>query len=391
MTPNPFLGVFFHWLGGLASGSFYVPYRGVRKWSWETYWLVGGFFSWIICPWTLASLLTSDLFGVLSRQSAGTLWWTYFFGALWGFGGLTFGLTMRYLGMSLGMGVALGYCAAFGTLLPPIFKSISPSVPVPETLAQIASTLPGQITLAGVGVCLVGIAIAAYAGLTKEREMPAEEKRKVIKEFNFSKGVIVATFSGVMSACFAFGLTAGNPIGRASLAAGTSVIWTGLPKLVIVLLGGFTTNFIWCAILNVRNRTGYQYLAARVRPEHGGLAASGGEHGAGNALAGAAQPDLSVPVLRNYLFSALAGTTWYFQFFFYTMGETQMGKFSFASWTLHMASIIIFSTMWGWILHEWKGSSRKAHLLIAGGIGTLILSTIVIGFGTYLKVGAAGH
>ena len=391
MNPNPFLGVVFHWLGGLASGSFYVPYKGVKKWSWETYWLVGGFFSWIICPWTLASLLTSDLFGVLSRQSAGTLWWTYFFGALWGFGGLTFGLTMRYLGMSLGMGVALGYCAAFGTLLPPIFKSISPSVPVPETLAQIASTLPGQITLAGVGVCLVGIAIAAYAGLTKEREMPAEEKRKVIKEFNFSKGVIVATFSGVMSACFAFGLTAGNPIGRASLAAGTSVIWTGLPKLVIVLLGGFTTNFIWCAILNVRNRTGYQYLAARVRPEHGGLAASGGEHGAGNALAGAAQPDLSVPVLRNYLFSALAGTTWYFQFFFYTMGETQMGKFSFASWTLHMASIIIFSTMWGWILHEWKGSSRKAHLLIAGGIGTLILSTIVIGFGTYLKVGAAGH
>ena len=117
---NPFLGVFFHWLGGLASGSFYVPYKGVKKWAWEVYWLVGGFFSWIICPVILASLLTNDLFGVLGKQELSTLWWTYFFGAMWGFGGLTFGLTMRYLGMSLGMGVALGYCAAFGTLIPPI-------------------------------------------------------------------------------------------------------------------------------------------------------------------------------------------------------------------------------------------------------------------------------
>jgi L-rhamnose-H+ transport protein len=382
MIPNPFLGVVFHWLGGLASGSFYVPYKGVRKWSWETYWLVGGFFSWIICPWTLAFILTKDLPGVLHQQSASTLWWTFFFGALWGFGGLTFGLTMRYLGMSLGMGVALGYCAAFGTLLPPIFKSVVPSIPVPETLGQIASSAPGQITLAGVGVCLLGIAIAAFAGLTKEREMPATEKKKAIAEFNFRKGVMVATFSGIMSACFAFALTAGNPIGEASRAAGTTTIWSGLPKLVVVLLGGFTTNFIWCALLNFRNRTGYQYLATHVRPEHAGSA------GGAVPPAGA---DLAVPVLSNYLFSALAGTTWYFQFFFYTMGETQMGKFAFASWTLHMASIIIFSTMWGWIFHEWKGSSRKAHLLITGGIATLILSTVVIGFGTYLKAGAPGH
>jgi L-rhamnose-H+ transport protein len=133
---NPFLGVFFHWLGGLASGSFYVPYRGVKKWSWETYWLVGGVFSWIICPWLLASILTNDLVGVLKQQSPGTLWWTYFFGAMWGFGGLTFGLTMRYLGMSLGMGVALGYCAAFGTLVPPISKQFMPSLPVGSSIGE---------------------------------------------------------------------------------------------------------------------------------------------------------------------------------------------------------------------------------------------------------------
>jgi len=384
---NPILGVLFHWLGGLASGSFYVPYRQVRKWSWETYWLVGGFFSWIVCPWFFAGLMTNDLLGVLSRQSAGTLWWTYFFGAMWGVGGLTFGLTMRYLGMSLGMGVALGYCAAFGTLMPPFLKSFIGTIPVPETIAQIAATGPGQITLAGVGVCLLGIAIAAMAGLTKEKEMPEAEKKKSVAEFNFSKGILVATFSGIMSACFSFALTAGKPIGDASELAGTTVIWSGLPKLVVVLLGGFTTNFIWCVLLNIKNRTGYQYLAAEVKPEHahhGGE--GGGEHGGGVAtLAAPVVADLRVPMLRNYLFSALAGATWYFQFFFYTMGETQMGKFGFASWTLHMASIIIFSTMWGWIFHEWKGSSKKAHRLIASGILALILSTIIIGFGTYLK------
>ena len=384
---NPFLGVVFHWLGGLASGSFYVPYKGVKKWSWETYWLVGGFFSWIICPWTFALCMTNDVVGVLCRQSTSTLWWTYFFGAMWGVGGLTFGLTMRYLGMSLGMGVALGYCAAFGTLVPPVCKQFVPSLPVGASIQEIASSTPGQVTLAGVGVCLLGIGIAALAGFTKEKEMPEERKKEAIKEFDFKKGIMVATFSGIMSACFSFALTAGNPIGEAAAAAGTSTLWTGLPKLCVVLAGGFTTNFIWCALLNLKNRTGYQYLASHVKAEHAHHGGSGGgEHGpAVAAAAGGLVSDLKIPVLPNYVFSALAGTCWYFQFFFYTMGETQMGKFGFASWTLHMASIIIFSTMWGWIFHEWKGSSKKAHLLIAGGIGTLILSTTVIGYGTYLK------
>lgn len=393
MNPNPFLGVFFHWLGGLASGSFYVPYKGVRKWAWETYWLVGGFFSWILCPWILASVMTNDLLGVLRQQTAATLWWTYFFGALWGLGGLTFGLTMRYLGMSLGMGVALGYCAAFGTLIPPIAKSLIASIPVEMSLGDILSSKPGLITLGGVGVCLLGIVVAALAGLTKEREMPEAEKKKAIAEFAFTKGIAVATFSGIMSACFAFGLTAGAPISAASQAAGTGQIWTGLPKLVVVLLGGFTTNFIWCVLLNLKNGTGYQYFSSTLRIEH---AAAGKGDRAEREPAMPKAPvdaaDLKVPVFNNYVFSALAGTTWYLQFFFYTMGETQMGKFGFASWTLHMASIIIFSTMWGWIFHEWKGSSRKAHALIAGGIATLILSTIVIGFGTWLKgrLGGAG-
>jgi L-rhamnose-H+ transport protein len=391
MTPNPFLGVFFHWLGGLASGSFYVPYKGVKKWAWEVYWLVGGFFSWIIAPWLLASLLTHDLLGVLKQQSWSTLWWTYFFGAMWGFGGLTFGLTMRYLGMSLGMGVALGYCAAFGTMVPPIAKSLFSTIPVESSLGDIVRSTPGLITLGGVAVCLLGILVAAIAGLTKEREMPEAEKKKAIAEFNFTKGILVATFSGIMSACFAFALTAGNPIGAASQAAGTTAIWTGLPKLVVVLLGGFTTNFIWCTLLNFKNGTGYQYFCSELRPQHSAASKADATSARGTQGSVAVQAAPTVvaadraPMLNNYLFSALAGTTWYLQFFFYTMGETQMGKYGFASWTLHMASIIIFSTMWGWIFHEWKGSSKKAHTLIGTGIATLIISTIIIGWGTWLK------
>jgi len=185
-----------------------------------------------------------------------------------------------------------------------------------------------------------------------------------------------------MSACFAFALQAGKGINAASLAAGTNSIWTGLPALPVLLLGGFTTNFIWCVLLNLKNGTGYQYLASHVKIEHAHHGGTGSEQDpAGTAAATGGPVDLKIPVLGNYLFSALAGTTWYFQFFFYTMGAVQMGKYDFASWTLHMASIIIFATMWGWIFHEWKGASKKAHLLIGAGIATLVLSTMVIGAG----------
>src|SRR3954454_15020620 len=184
MTPNPALGVFFHWLGGLASGSFYVPYRGVKRWSWETYWLVGGIFSWIVAPWVLASALTNSLVQTLRDAPASTLFWCYVFGVLWGLGGLTFGLTMRYLGMSLGMAMVLGYCAAFGTLMPPIFSG--------EFFTTVLGTRSGIVVLIGIAVCLVGIAVAGLAGSLKEREMSHEEKRATIREFNLKKGILVA-------------------------------------------------------------------------------------------------------------------------------------------------------------------------------------------------------
>jgi L-rhamnose-H+ transport protein len=390
---NPLLGVILHWFGGLASGSFYVPFRRVRNWSWETYWLVGGIFSWIIVPCLLAATMTNDLPGVLQRQSWGTLTWTYLFAGLWGLGGLTFGLTMRYLGLSLGMGLALGYCAAFGTLLPPIAKFISPSLPIADPpIDVIASTVQGRITLGGIAICLLGILISALAGLTKEREMAEADKRDAIKEFDFPRGLIVATFCGIMSACFAFALTAAAPIAVSSAEAGTSQIWTGLPKLVVVLLGGFSTNLVWCLILNLRNRSLYEYVSPSLRnlPHDRSdelIVESAFDAPSEEAAIAPTKDnnpyDMRIPLINNYVFSALAGTTWYLQFFFYTMGETQMGHFGFASWTLHMASIMIFGTLWGIYFCEWNGASVRAKSLMAAGIAMLIASTIVIGMGHF--------
>ena len=94
------------------------------------------------------------------------------------------------------------------------------------------------------------------------------------------------------------------------------------------------------------------------------------------------------PMLANYCFCAIAGTTWYMQFFFYTMGETQMGAFKFSSWTLHMASIIIFSTLWGIALKEWKGVGTRTKWLVALSLFVLVASTVIVGYGNYL--GSAG-
>jgi L-rhamnose-H+ transport protein len=390
LVPNPPLGVFLHWLGGLASASFYVPYRRVKSWSWETYWLVGGFFSWIIAPWFLAFVMTRNVAQVLQETPASSLFWTYTFGVLWGLGGLTFGLTMRYLGMSLGMAVALGYTAVFGTLMPPIFRG--------EFSSEVMGTHSGRIILVGVVVCLLGIIFAGAAGMSKEKEMSAEQKRASIKEFDLKRGLLVATFSGVMSACFAYGLAAGDSIKALTVKHGTSPIWQGLPALIVVLLGGFTTNFIWCVILNVRNRTGYQYFSGKIRgaapdrtsePILETVTDAPGEEMAAAAAIPAGQTALSAaPMLPNYFFSALAGTTWYFQFFFYTMGETQMGRFKFSSWTLHMASIIIFSTLWGIALKEWKGAGTRTKVLVALSLLVLVGSTMIVGYGNYIGTAA---
>src|SRR6266446_1186673 len=360
MDANPPLGVVLHAIGGLASAVFYLPYRQVKHWAWESYWLTGGIFSWIVAPWLIASLAVPDLLSVLRNAPTKSLFWSCFFGALWGVGGLSFGLTVRYLGFALGTAMALGYCAAFGTLLPPIVNG---------EFAGVVKTTSGIVVMAGVAVCLFGIAISGLAGISKEREMGEQEKKAAIREFSFAKGVWVAAFCGVMSACMSYGFAAGKPIAALAVRHGASALWKNLPVLIIVLAGGFTTNFIWCVGLNLRKKTGGNYFKRETQ-----TAAS--ENSAAHTV--------PVPLLANYLFSALAGTLWYFQFFFYGMGTSKMGRFDFSSWTLHMASIIIFGTLVGVCLSEWRGASRRTHRLMVIGLVVLVASTVVIGYGNYL-------
>ncbi|NLH77648.1 MAG: L-rhamnose/proton symporter RhaT [Acidobacteria bacterium] len=355
MNPNPFLGVFLHALGGFAAGSFYIPYKNVRGWAWEVYWLVGGTFSWIVVPWVVGLLTCPDLLGVLGSASGKTLLWTYLFGVLWGIGGLTFGLSMRYLGLSLGMALSLGFCAVFGTLVPPVFEG---------RIAALVSTTSGIVVILGIAVCLTGIAMCGRAGMRKEKELSDAEKKASIAEFDFVKGAWVAVFAGIMSSCMAFAFAAGKPIAEAAVTAGARPIFQNFPVMIVALLGGFTTNAVWCAALSFKNRSWRDY--GRVR-----------------------QAEAAPSLLSNYVWSALAGTTWYFQFFFYGMGTTQMGRYDFSSWTIHMAFIITFSSLWGIFFHEWKGTGRPTRRLVVAGIAVLILSTVVVGAGNYMAARAA--
>jgi L-rhamnose-H+ transport protein len=239
-----------------------------------------------------------------------------------------------------------------------------------------------------------------HGGHVQGRELSEEEKKAAVKEFSFVKGILVATFSGIMSAAFAYGLAAGKPIGelaKASLSEhGGSDLWQNLPVLVVVLWGGFTTNFIWCVILNIKNRSGHEYLSlsreivAEVSAAEASLSLT-----PRNWLAasndGEARTE-SVPMLRNYALCAVAGTVWYLQFFFYSMGQTRMGAYDFSSWTLHMASIIIFSSLWGIGLREWKGTSSRTRTRLALGLILLIGSTMIVGYGNFLNAAPpAGH
>jgi L-rhamnose-H+ transport protein len=388
--PNPFIGVIYHWIGGFASATNFIPFRGIKRWSWEVYWLIQGFAAWIVAPLVLAGIFVPHLFSVLREAYATkpeSIFYALLWGALWGVGGLTFGLAIRYLGIALGYAIALGLCTAFGTLIPPIYDG---------SIKTIIHETSGIIILLGVLVCLIAVTVNGAAGLSKEKEVTPEEKAEAGEtDYSFGKGIAVAIFAGIMSSFFAFGLKAGGPIGdiakRELLAKHRLDLWQNLPVLIVVLWGGFFTNFIWSVILIIKNSSVKQFLGA---PGHNPMRAT---HASGDTLVDFDPLDPSTydqlapkTLVTNYIFAALAGVVWYFQFFFYSMGQTKMGKYDFSSWTLHMASIIIFATLWGLLLREWHGTSRRTKLLVSGGLFLLISSTVVVGYGNYLKAAQDG-
>lgn len=347
------LGIIFHFIGGFASGSFYMPFKKVKGWAWESYWIIGGLFSWLIVPPLAAWLTLPGFSDIIKNATSPSIQYTILFGVLWGIGGLTYGLGVRYLGMSLGNSVVLGFCSAFGAIVPSIYYAIVPTEGKTSIVDMMTNTW-GQVVLLGVIICLLGIYISGRAGMMKENELPEEEKKKSVAEFNLVKGLIVAITSGVLSSCFNFGIEAGKPMAETAVSMGLNPLFQNNVTYVVLLWGGLATNFIWCMILNTRNKTFGDYINKKT------------------------------PLTSNYIFSALAGTTWFMQFFFYGMGESKLGNGA-SSWILHMAFIILIANCWGIALKEWTGVSKKTKNTIILGIAMIILSVFVVGYGNAIK------
>lgn len=356
---NALAGVLFHFIGGFASGSFYVPYKKVKDWSWESMWILGGLFSWIIVP-PLAAWLTIPNFGDIIREAgASTLGYTYLFGLLWGIGGLTYGLGVRYLGVSLGSSVMLGLSMVFGSLMPAIYYFFNQS-PGKHGIDYFFTTNAGICVMVGLLVCIVGIYLCGRAGFLKERSL-ATLSAEAKSDYNFGLGIVVAIVSGVLSACFNFGIEAGKPmadvanqIWKAANPNQGEFLYQNNVSYVVILWGGFTTNVIWCLYLLTKNKTFSDYT------------------------------NKTAPLRKNLLLCALAGTTWYLQFFFYGMGESRLGNGA-SSWILHMAFIILIANAWGVILKEWKGVNKSTYTSIIAGIVTIILSICIVGLAKTLE------
>ncbi|HBC77284.1 MAG TPA: L-rhamnose/proton symporter RhaT [Bacteroidales bacterium] len=338
---NPIAGILLIALGSIGAASFYVPLKKVKEWAWESSWIVQGVAAWLIAPWVFALIFVphGELTAILKEAPSNAKLMAMFFGVLWGFGGLTFGLSMRYLGVALGQSIALGLCAAFGTIIPAIIGG-----------QNLFASRAGILTLIGVAITVAGISIIGYAGALKSREMSEEEKRASVKEFALKKGILIAIFAGVMSACFNFGFEAGKPIEEVALAHGTNPLFQKNPTLIFILLGGFLTNLFYCGYLNIKNKTYRDYLSS-----------------SGNVL------------LNNLAFTFLAGFLWFLQFHFFGMGVSKLPEgMAVFGWSILMALNIAISNIWGIVLNEWKGVKSKTIFVLIIGIIVLILSTFVV-------------
>ena len=333
MAMGLIIGLIIIALGAFAQSSSYVPINKIKGWNWESFWLVQGVFAWLVFP-LLGGLLAvpqgESLFALFASDPKAAML-TVFFGMLWGVGGLTFGLSMRYLGVALGQSIALGTCSGLGAILGPVFTGH-------------AHDLTSSVII-GVVVTLLGIAIIGIAGAMKSAELPEDQKKAAVKDFNFGKGLTVALLAGFMSACFNIGLSFGAHLHWEA----TKEIYRSLPATLLVTVGGFITNACYCLFQNARNH-------------------SFGDYAKGSLWGG------------NLFFCALAGLLWYSQFFGLSLGKGFLAAYPVLitfSWCILMALNVTFSNVWGMILKEWKGVSIKAVVVLVCGLAVLVFSTFL--------------
>lgn len=333
------LGLIIIAIGAFCQSSCYVPINRIKDWSWESYWIVQGVFAWLLLP-LLGALLAvpagHSLAELFSSDNSFNILMTVVFGMLWGVGGLTFGLSMRYLGVALGQSIALGTCAGLGTVMGPVLLNLF--FPEQDALSSLTFSV-----IAGVLVTLLGIAIIGVAGSMKSASLSEKEKRAAVKDFNFPKGLAIALLAGFMSGCFNVGLAFGADINFGDL---TPDMYKTLPATLLVTVGGFLTNAVYCFWQNSRNNTWGDYSKGSVW---------------GN----------------NALFCLLAGGLWYSQFFGLSLGKgflTESPTLMTLSFCILMALNVVFSNVWGIILKEWQGCSRKTITVLVVGIAVLVLS-----------------
>jgi L-rhamnose-H+ transport protein len=336
------IGILLIAVGSFASAVYYVPLKKLTNWSWETGWIVQGLFAWILGPWIVAMLTVPHLFEIIGQSPANSIYMPILFGLGWGIGGLTWGLSIRYLGIGLGNSLPLGITLAFSTLIPPFMDG---------TAAEKFSSRPGVITIIGVVIALLGIAFAGLAASMKDKELTSDKDSK--DGFDFKKGVLVALIAGVMSACFAFGEKSGDAMTAIAKQFNPDSIWVYNPVYAVLLIGGFVFNMGYCFWLSFKNKSFSDY----------------------------SKPGTSV----YFVFAAIAGLLWFSQFVFKGMGTNKMSAdMSYVTWCLLFSLVIVFSNAIGIFTGEWKGVSKKTIYTLSTGLLVLIGSVIIIGFANVL-------
>ncbi len=329
-------------LGAFSSGSFAVPFGKIKEWNWETYWMVFSFGAYILFPLTACLVFAPQFAQIITSTSTGTLTPVFLLGALYGVGNLSFGLTLRYLGLSLGYALSLGLMLGIGTLIPPAIDG---------RLSVMMQGRGGTLLILGIVIACVGIALSAWAGILKDKTVSDEKKQESIGEFNLIKGVMAAVLVGFTGSAMSLGFEQGNPMSDLAAKQGVDPLFTMMPMMVILFAGTFFTTIGWCIYLGTKNNSLKNYVRA----------------------------SSSKLLTGNYLFGLLAGLLWFSQFIVYGMGKSKMGPYTFTSWGILMALTIAFATIWGLIRNEWKGAPNKIYILMILSLIIIIASSILIG------------
>lgn len=338
---NPVLGTLLHAAGGASASTCYLPFHKTKQWSWESFWLVQSLFAWLLMPLLVGWITVPGFFGILLDAPVAAVWPAFLLGAIYGFGGMSFGYAIRKIGYSLTYTISIGLSAILGTITPLLLKG---------TLTEYFSKTGSGIVLSGMILSVAGVAVCGWAGFRKEKDLG-----KANKDFNMTSGLILAITGGLLSAVFNISLEAGQPIADMAAVNGAGH-FEGNAKLVVSTSGCFVVNLIWFVILSIKNKTLKEFTN------------SGGVRGKIRT--------------RNFLWSALAGCLWTGQFFFYGLGHVYMGEFQFISWVLHMSMLIFFSYIVGMIMKEWKQVRRGTYYLLITALLLLLISSVIISYGS---------